>query len=451
MKRIILVLVSLVAGLHGFSQGLQFEKAEYVARREKLMKECPDGIILVMGASARPDYYPFIQNNNFLYLCGIELADAFIAIDPVKKETVLFATVNNWYLRETGIPEDLITNPLAYAGITKILPTKDLHTYLTSSTPSTNSTNSTNSTKIYTCFLPEELPRECSGEKAGSLNNTLTRNPWDGRLTKEMQFVEQLKKQIPGAEVKDCSKQIHSLRTIKSPAEIALMREAGKIGVEAHKAVMKATKPGVKEYELAALFEYTCKRLGAEELAYYTIICTAENHTDLHHHGYRRTLEDGDFLVVDGGPDLHNYDIDITTSFPANGKFTPRQKEIYEACNAVHEACMKVYRPGITTQQCNKEVAEVLEKLGFDTKSELIRNFGAGFGHYVGMAVHDVGGSPKVLEPGMIFANEPLAVFAKENLGVRIEDTILITENGCENLTKGIPRTVEEIERFMKK
>ena len=155
-------------------------------------------------------------------------------------------------------------------------------------------------------------------------------------------------------------------------------------------------------------------------------------------------------LVVDAGPDVHNYDIDITVSFPANGKFTPRQREIYEACNAVHEACMKTYRPGLTGAQCDKEVREILIKKGFNPDSELMKQFGGGFGHYVGLAVHDVGGGPSVLKPGMVFANEPLAVFAKEKLGVRIEDTVVITENGCENLTAGLPRTVEEIEKLMK-
>jgi Xaa-Pro aminopeptidase len=110
---------------------------------------------------------------------------------------------------------------------------------------------------------------------------------------------------------------------------------------------------------------------------------------------------------------------------------------------------MKVYRPGLTEEQCRKEVDELLVKQGFALKKDYFQRMRGGFGHYVGLAVHDVGGSPRVLKPGMVIANEPLVVLAGENLGVRVEDTILITETGCENLTAGIPRTVKDIEAAM--
>lgn len=422
--RIFLALLLLGFFIPMRAQSLQFDKTEYAARRLKMMEKFPDGLIIIQGAESLPGYYSFMQNNNFLYLSGVEIEGAYLVIDPVKKESVLFA------YRE------------ADAGFDKVMKPNEMKTWLSDRLKDIRI--------IYTCLAPEELARECSGEKAGNLKYTMVKNEWDGRQTREKQFAENLKTLFPGVAIKDCSGYIHELRTIKSPAEIALMREAGKIAVQAHIDLMKACRPGVTERELAALYEYACKKRGAGELAYYTIICTDVNHMDLHHHDYGRTLVNGDFLVVDAGPDLHNYDIDITVSFPANGKFTPRQKEIYEACNAVHEACMKTYRPGLTPVQCNQEVREILINKGFNPDSELMKQFGGGFGHYVGMAVHDVGGGPSVLKPGMVFANEPLAVFAKEKLGVRIEDTILITETGCENLTAGLPRTVEEIERLMK-
>jgi Xaa-Pro aminopeptidase len=442
MNRFFYLLIWFLASAQLFGQGLQFPADEYVNRRTQLMKLCPDGIILIQGAAARTDYYPFVQNNNFMYLSGLEIPNAFLGMNPATGEAILFATVNEYSLRESGLSMDLSKNPKGFAGIDKIQPIAEIDLWLREQYRKVKT--------IYVCQMAEELARECSLEKQSTESMTISNNLWDGRFTRQLQFAGKIKAKYSGFEIRDCSVKIHEMRTIKSPAEIALLRQAAKIGVEAHKALIKATKPGVKEYELAALFEYTCKRMGAQDLAYYTIICTAENHSDLHHHGYRRTLADDDFLVVDAGPDLHYYDIDITTSFPASGKFTPRQREIYEACNAVHEACMKVYRPGLTYQQCDEEVAEILVKQGFDTNSELLKQFGAGFGHYVGMAVHDVGGSPAVLKPGMVFANEPLAVFMKEKLGVRVEDTILITETGCENLTAGIPRTVKEIEAFMK-
>lgn len=420
-RAVLLLILGSVAGLAA-AQG-PFEPSEYAARRQKLMEKFPDGLTIIEGASYRTDYQAFIQNNNFLYLTGVEKENAFLVIDPIRKQSILFA------------------DRTANAGFDTVMRTSQLRTYLQKRSGEVKT--------FYTCFQPEELARECSGEKAGILAATQVRNPWDGRPTRETQFVDKLREACPGVKVLDCSEYIHAMRTIKSPAEIGLLRKAARMGVAAHLEVMKATRPGVTERELAALFEYTCKKMGAGELAYYTIICSDSNHVDAHHHDYQRTLADGDFVVLDAGPDLHNYDIDITTSFPVNGKFTPRQKEIYEACNAVHEACMKVYRPGLNSQQCDQEVREILVQKGFNPDSELMRSFGAGFGHYVGMAVHDVGGFPSVLKPGMVFANEPMAIFAKEKLGVRIEDTILITETGCENLTAGLPRTVEEIEKLM--
>jgi Xaa-Pro aminopeptidase len=279
----------------------------------------------------------------------------------------------------------------------------------------------------------------------------MTLHPWDGRLTRELQFVKVLKDRFPQLEVRDCSPFIWELRTIKSPAEISLLRKAAKIGVKAHTAMIQATRPGMYEYEVSAVLNYVMEKEGAQESAYGVIISSGENHPYLHYARHDRKLQDGDILVVDAGPDLDYYDIDITTTFPANGKFTPRQKEVYEAALAVHEANMKVYRPGLTAEQCRKEVEEILTKRGFDLSKDYFKRLRGGFGHFVGMATHDVGGSPQVLKPGMVFANEPLIVYPSENLGVRVEDTILITETGCENLTAGIPRTVAEIEAVMKK
>jgi Xaa-Pro aminopeptidase len=230
-----------------------------------------------------------------------------------------------------------------------------------------------------------------------------------------------------------------------------LMRKAGKIAVQAHIGLMKAVRPGMHEYELAALYDYLCRKEGCQEQAYYTIVAAGENHTNGHAHAYNRVLLDSDILVVDAGPRMDYYNIDITTSYPANGVFTPRQKEIYEAVNAVHEANMKVYRPGLTVEQCQAEVTEILKKQGFDLTKEHFKRLRGGFGHFVGMAVHDVGGRFDTLKPGMVLANEPAFVAAAEKIGVRIEDTILITETGCENLTPGLPRTVKEIEAVMKK
>jgi Xaa-Pro aminopeptidase len=217
---------------------------------------------------------------------------------------------------------------------------------------------------------------------------------------------------------------------------------------------MRATRVGAPEYEMSAAFEYAVKRAGARELAYNVIISSAENHPYLHYYRHDRILKDGDFIVVDAGPNLNNYVVDISASYPANGRFTPRQREIYEAAHAIEEACRQVYRPGIEAKDVQPLVLEILRKQGFDISKDLfkIRTMQSGVSHNVGMATHDVSAGPRgPFKPGMVFACDIYAVFEGEDLGVRVEDTIVITETGCENLTPGLPRTVAEIEAFMKK
>jgi len=441
LKRNIVFLFSILF-LGSILFSYQFTKEECAQRREQLMDKIPDGAAILLGAKLRVTYNEHYQHNDFYYFTGVEIPDAVLIIDGIRRESILFYTLSEREARNEGISLDYVNKPKETTGVHRVYPHESFSSYLYRL--------ANGSHVIYTSFMPEELVRECSREKLRILQRNMVLDEWDGRLTREQQFVKLLRERFPGVQVNDCSQMIWDLRVIKSPAEIKILRKAGRIAVKAHIEMIKATRPGMYEYELAALYEYLVKKEGAQDLAYYMIICSAENHPYLHYYKHDRKLEDGDFLVIDVGPDLGYYDIDITVSYPVNGKFTPRQKEIYEACNAVHQACLQVYRPGLTLEQCRQEVWEILEEQGFDLTKDYFQKMRGGFGHYVGMAVHDVGGGPRVLKPGMVFANEPLCVFPDENLGVRVEDTILITEDGCENLTAGIPRTVEEIEDLMK-
>lgn len=422
-----------------------FEKAEYVARRKSLMRLIPNGVGIIVGAQRQAGYYPYYQNNDLMYFSGVEIPNAILLVDGIRKESVLFFTITEGEARSEGISLDLVKRPREATGIEKALPLEDFSSYLLSLAPQTEI--------FYTSFMPEELMREVSASKFKTLFSGMMQNPWDGRLTRELQFVKHLRERFPRVEVKDLSGQILSLRIIKSPAEIELMRKAAQIGVKAHIELMKATRVGMREYELAALYEYFCKKEGCDDLAFETIISSGENHAYRDYHKHDRTLKDGDFLVVDVGPDYGYYDVDITVSFPANGKFSPRQREIYEAVNAVHQATMSVYRPGLTLEDVREQVKRILKKKGFDPARDLFKDepMQGRFGHYVGMAVHDVGGRPLVLKAGMVIANEPHIELPDENIGVRIEDTILITPDGYENLTAGVPREIMDIEALMKK
>ena len=424
-----------------------FEKAEYAARRAKLMDKIPDGVAIILGAQSMVGYTEFFQNNDFMYFCGVEIPNSILVIDGIRKESTLFFSISEREALAENINLELVHNPVEYTGMERHSPLEDFSSHI--------ARLSGRSRVIYTSFKPEELMREVSTEKLRTLRSNMMFNEWDGRLTRELQFVEHLKRRFPEVDIKDCSELIWELRVIKSPAEIERIREAGRIGVQALTEMMRSTRPGMYEYEVAAIYDFMCKKEGVKDQAYIPIISSEENHPYLHYHKYNRRLRDGDFLVVDAGPDVGYYDVDISISYPANGKFTPRQREIYEACNEIEKACVSLYKPGITCREVHDRMKEILQQKGYDLNADAFRIMtrgGGGCSHYVGMAVHDVGGSPRniPLQPGMVFACDILAVFPEENLGVRVEDTVLITEDGCENLTAGLPRSIDEIETLMK-
>jgi Xaa-Pro aminopeptidase len=423
---------------------LLFDKSEYAARRARLIEKIPDGVVVLLGATPATGG-EFFQNNDMMYFTGVEIPNAALIMDGRSKTSTLYFTITDAGARNEGISLDLVKNTAAVTGIERVSPIDQF-------TP-TLARLAGSSAVLYTSFKPEELSQEYSAEKFGTLQNTMTLNLWDGRLTRELQFVKNLRERYPQATIKDAAPFIWELRSIKSPAEIAHLRKVGRLGVEAHLAMMKATRVGVPEYEMAAAFLYTVKKGGARALAYPTIISSAENHPYLHYYKHDRILAAGDFIVVDAGPNLDYYVVDISASYPADGKFTPRQREIYEAAHAIEEAAKSVYRPGIEARDVQPLILEILKKKGFDIEKDMfkIRTMQTGVSHNVGMATHDVSPGPRgPFKPGMVFACDIYAVWAGENLGVRVEDTIVITETGCENLTPGLPRTVAEIEAFMK-
>jgi Xaa-Pro aminopeptidase len=179
------------------------------------------------------------------------------------------------------------------------------------------------------------------------------------------------------------------------------------------------------------------------------------NHPFGHYHRHDRVLEDGDFVILDAGPDFAYYDADVSTSFPAGGTFSERQRELYELGLGIHQVCLRTYRPGITLRDVGAAVAEHLAQQGLDPAERRFRGLvtWGGYNHPIGMAVHDVmgamSGPDEVLQPGFVFACD-INMPADERMGIRIEDTVVITEDGCEVLSAGLPRTVAEIEACMR-
>jgi len=428
---------------------LLFDRNEYAARRSRLMDKIPDGIAVILGATTPAGDREFRQGHDFAYFTGVEIPDAYLIIDGIRRESLLFFTIGEKEAEGAGLPLDLIRNPREIAGIEKVLPVEQFGTSLAGLSQKTR--------VFYTMFKPEELGAENSNEKFNALQKTMTLNLWDGRLTRELQFVRQLREKFPQVDVRDCSALVWDLRKIKTPAEVEVLRRAGRIGVKAHNALIQSTRPGVSEKTLEAVFEFVCRLEGAVDMAYEPILMSGKNHAFGHYHSYDRTLRDGDFIILDAGPDYADYHVDISTTFPASGTFTPRQKELYEAALAVRGVCQANYRPGVTFKQVGTAVEAMLREKGWDRFAQdfqgIVRY--GGYNHMIGLATHDVTGTfagpDEVLAPGFVFACDIQLFRLDEEIGIRIEDTIAVTATGYENLSLGVPRTVADIESLKKK
>ncbi len=425
-----------------------FDKQEFAARRTRLMGQIGDGAAVIFGATTRSDDNDFRQGHDFFYLTGLELPDAVLVVDGLRKESVLFFTIDEATADGYAIPLDLVRKPAEYSGIERAQPAEQFNAQLTGFV--------NRNRLIYTMFKPEELGRENSNEKFNALQKSTTLNMWDGRLTRELQFVRLLRERFPQADVRDSTAIVWNLRKFKSPAELALMRETARIGVKGHRALIQSTRPGIAERSLAAVFDFVVKTEGAQDLAYDTIIMSAKNHAYGHYHMYDRVLNAGDFVILDAAPDYRNYHVDISTTFPASGTFSPRQRELYEAALAVSNVAIESYRPGITFRDVGQKVDALLKARGWDRYAQDFRGIIrlGGYNHSIGLATHDVmgtfAGADEVLQPGFVFACDIQLFRLDEQIGIRIEDTVAITERGHEVLSIGLPRTVSEIEALMK-
>lgn len=442
--------VAVLAGLVGPAFAANpVGKEEYAARRARLMETIGSGSAVFLGAQTPSSDVAFRQGHDFFYMSGVEIPDAILVVDGLRKESVLFFTMTESEADGLAIPVELVRAPAPYTGIERALPAEQFSGYLAGIAG--------RGQPLYTMFKPEEVGPENSNEKFNALQKSMTLNLWDGRLTRELQFVKQLRERFPQVEVRDCSPMVWNQRKFKSKAEIEIMREVARIGVQAHKALIQSTRPGVSEKALAAVFDFVSSEAGARGLSYYTIIMSGKNHAYGHYPGYDRVLEDGDFLILDAAPDYENYHVDISTSFPASGKFSARQKELYEAALAVHDVAIENYRPGVSLREVGQKVDALIKARGFERFAQdfsgIVRL--GGYNHSIGLATHDVmgtfAGADEVLKPGFVFACDIQLFRRDEEIGIRIEDTVAITDTGHEVLSLGAPRTVAEIEALMKK
>ena len=411
--------------------GRPVDIAATAARRRALLQRIGRGAALIPAAHERNierDYVQdndFRQDNTFYYLTELETQDAWLLLTargPDSLETVLFLPPRTPSReRWTGLRLGPDSVAARLSGITTVLPLDSLDSRL--------------------------LRIRVAGVRGGPVYVPL------GPATREERRISDLAFSGGGADVRNLLPIVDSMRVVKDADEIARLRRAVNISVAGHIAAMRVARPGMYEYELEAALEDGFRRNGADRLGYPSIVGSGPNSTTLHYDVNRRRTENGDLVVIDAAAEWGQYTADVTRTFPVNGKFTPRQKAIYDLVLGAQQAAFDSMRPGITMRELDGVARAYMRAHSGTLCGERTCDdrefFNHSLGHPIGMDVHDVGFS-RPLEPGMVVTLEPGIYLQAEKLGVRIEDDVLVTAKGGEWLSDGAPRTTDAIERLMR-
>ncbi|MNU20342.1 Xaa-Pro aminopeptidase [compost metagenome] len=284
-------------------------------------------------------------------------------------------------------------------------------------------------------------------------------------LRTDLQFVNKIREQYPLHKYERAAVLMKELRAIKTKEEVAITQKAVDITHQAFLRVMKFIRPGVFEHEIEAEITHEFIRNRATRHAYGCILASGDRARVLHYVDNNQECKDGELILMDFGAEYGNYCADLSRTIPVNGKFSKRQAEVYNACLNVHNYCVSILKPKINyadyIEKVNAEMEKQLMKIGLISKSDIKNQdpanpayrkyFYHGIGHHLGLDVHDLGTRNEPVKEGMLFTIEPGIYIEEEQMGIRIENNYWLTKNGSVNLFKGIPITVEEIERYMKR
>lgn len=406
----------------------------------------PNSIALIFGAHQMPrngdQYFPYRQNSDFFYLTGVEQEKSALLLYPDSEanefKEVLFILKANKNLEIWEGHKLTIKEAQDISGIKTIKYNDEFETILHN--------------------------LMCVSENVYFNLPELQKFKAEVKLRDE-DYVAKIKSDYPTHNYERLAPKIQELRLIKSEEEIGLIKEACRITKDAFVRVMETMKPGQKEYEVEAEIAYEFTRQGASDHAYAPIIAGGKNACFLHYIENNQKLQDNDLVLMDFGAEYANYSADLSRTIPVNGRFTPRQKEMYEATLRVFKFARSLMVPGTTINKYHKKVCDLWQeehiKLGLYTADDVENNkegdplwfkyFMHGTGHFMGLDVHDVGTRDTVLKPGMVITCEPGLYVEEEGIGIRIENDILITEGGNVDLMADIPIEVDEIEAIMQK
>ncbi len=409
--------------------------ADYRQRREALATGHADGVVLLFGYNEQEGQFtrsPFRQENNFYYLSGWNEPGAALCLlgkgEAGAYREILFVPSRDpeheaWTgprldPGDAGAPE--------LTGFSEVRDLKEMPAIVSAALESRP--------RVYTL-----LPRDVPG---------FEQPPEPDRAA---QF-ETLAPGYPRASLRDA---LDAMRQIKSEGEIRLIRHATDASVAAHRAALARIAPGAYEYQIAATMLGVMMNLGCLRPAYTPIVGSGPDSTVLHYSEGTRRMRAGELVVMDVGGEYGHYATDITRTAPVDGRFTARQREIYEIVLGAQQAALDAIGPGMTLGGHGEKSLTEIVRAYFDSHGSdreghpLGRYFIHGLGHHVGLEVHDPGDAGEPLQPGMVVTVEPGLYLPEENLGVRIEDMVLITADGAEVLSIDLPRAPEEIERLM--
>ena len=406
----------------------------FSVRRERLVKDITGNSALVLFSGnpimkSEDEAYPFDVNRNFYYLTGVNEEYHILVIQ--KQNDELFETL--YVLRPDEIQEKWTGKTIRDYEAREISGIEDI--------------------KYLDNFYADLNNLLISGD-IKNVYLDLERRGFDEELRYPQSFAKKLKKKYADIIVKNVYNEIANLRKIKSKEEIEEMQKAIDITTKGVEVLMKNCKPGMKEYELEAYFDFTLKQSGVTDFAFNTIAASGKNATVLHYVDNNSELKDGELILFDLGAQFNYYNGDISRTFPINGKFTDRQKEVYEEVLKVNEEISKMLVVGVTFREINDKandlIAEACIRLGLiDDKKDFRKYYFHSIGHSLGLDTHDVGERWGELKEGMVFTVEPGIYIEEERIGIRIEDDVLITKDGPVVLTKDCIKTVDEIENFM--
>ena len=420
-------------------------RAEFAGRRARLMAMIPDGIAVIFGGEDHPDAVRFRQSPDFYYLTGIEEPGAVLVLNGVSRTASVFALKRPQF----GAPDPTprlrdVEKPRERFGM-NVLPMENVFTYLSFSG------GNEAVKKLYTQLTPPDRLLQARSE-ARVFDAQAMDHPLFGHPSDVTQAIERIHAVSPHLVLADVSPMLDELRWVKTPYEIERLRRSGRIGANAVAEGIRGTRPGMYEYEIAAAAQYVNTRSGARGDGFLPIVPSGPLTPIVHYEDNRRQMQAGEIVYMDYGSDVEYYASDITRTWPVSGKFSSEQEKMYRCILEARNAIIAAMKPGATIESLQDVAEPIYDKYGF---GEAFKAWGRYVGHFVGISVHDVGNitgewAKKPFVAGTVFNVEPLLDLPERKLHLRLEDTVLITEAGAENLTAGVPAELDPLYALIK-